>query len=91
VISCYLVSISASSYALTAFLLTTLGFFAGLFAVPLNALIQHRSDEDEKGRILATNNFYNTIGILAASGVLYLVHDVLHQSASRVMAVAATL
>ena len=50
-----------------------LGFSAGLFAVPLNALLQQRSGKEEKGQLIATNNFLNTIGIaLAAATPLVL-------------------
>ena len=35
------------------------GFFGGLFAVPLNALLQQKSGDEEKGRLMATNNFLN--------------------------------
>ncbi len=48
--------------------LALLGFSSGLFIVPLNAFLQQRSGDDEKGRLIATNNFLNMIGILLASG-----------------------
>ena len=56
---------------------------SGLFFVPLNAYLQQRSDTREKGRIIATNNFYNTIGMLLASGRAVALHDRLHLSADR--------
>jgi acyl-[acyl-carrier-protein]-phospholipid O-acyltransferase/long-chain-fatty-acid--[acyl-carrier-protein] ligase len=67
-----LVFASVSSYAAAAIALVALGLAGGFFAVPLNALIQQRPHDDEKGRVLATNNFINTVGILLASGVLML-------------------
>ena len=39
---------------------------SGLFIVPLYAYMQQRSDAREKGRVVATNNFYQTIGMLIA-------------------------
>src|SRR4029079_4985358 len=65
-----LLAYSGHSFALAAFALMLIGFSGGLFAVPLNALLQHRAGADEKGRLLATNNFLNMIGIAAASGAL---------------------
>ena len=50
---------SGHSFALAAVNLTLVGFFGGLFAVPLNALLQQRSGGQEKGRLMATNNFMN--------------------------------
>ena len=47
-----------------------LGVASGLFIVPLNAYLQQRSESREKGRIIATNNFYNTVGLLLASAAL---------------------
>ena len=44
--------------------LVLLGFSGGFFAVPLNALLQQRPADDEKGRVLATNNVLNTVGML---------------------------
>ncbi len=61
---------SGGSFALAAIDLTLVGFFGGLFAVPLNALLQQRSGDREKGRLMATNNFLNMVGILLASGAL---------------------
>ncbi len=58
---------SGDSFAGASVSLTLIGFSGGLFAVPLNAILQQRPDAAEKGRLLATNNFLNVIGILLAS------------------------
>jgi acyl-[acyl-carrier-protein]-phospholipid O-acyltransferase/long-chain-fatty-acid--[acyl-carrier-protein] ligase len=71
--------------------LVALGFMGGLFVVPLNAILQHRPRHDERGRILATANFVNTIGIMLASGVIWLLHQAMHLSAARVIGVSAIL
>jgi acyl-[acyl-carrier-protein]-phospholipid O-acyltransferase / long-chain-fatty-acid--[acyl-carrier-protein] ligase len=60
------------TFAFAATDLALVGFCGGLFAVPLNALLQQRSGEQEKGRLMATNNVLNMIGILLASGALTL-------------------
>ena len=64
-----LVAWAAPSYPHTALALVLLGFAAGLFAVPLNALLQQRSGKEEKGQLIATNNFLNTIGIALAAAL----------------------
>jgi hypothetical protein len=38
--------------------------------VPLNALLQQRSGDQEKGRLMATNNVLNMLAILLSSGAL---------------------
>jgi acyl-[acyl-carrier-protein]-phospholipid O-acyltransferase/long-chain-fatty-acid--[acyl-carrier-protein] ligase len=61
------------------------GFSAGLFVVPLNAFLQERADPALKGRILTTNNFANMLGVVAASGILWLLHDVLGWNAGVIL------
>ncbi len=76
---------STFSYPKTAAALMMLGVSCGLFIVPLNALLQQKSGADEKGRLIATNNFINTAGILAASGVLWILSDWLHIPADKII------
>jgi acyl-[acyl-carrier-protein]-phospholipid O-acyltransferase / long-chain-fatty-acid--[acyl-carrier-protein] ligase len=68
-----LVALSASSYTRTVVALVGLGFSAGMFAVPLNAYLQQNSGREEKGQLIATNNFMNTIGILLAAAIHWLL------------------
>jgi acyl-[acyl-carrier-protein]-phospholipid O-acyltransferase/long-chain-fatty-acid--[acyl-carrier-protein] ligase len=67
------VALSSQSYVFTCISLVLLGFSAGLFAVPLNALLQQRSGKEEKGQLIATNNFMNTIGIFLAAGIHWIL------------------
>ena len=53
-------------------LLFGLGFFAGFYVVPLNAVLQYRSPTDVKGGMIATNNFVCFAGMAAASGLFWL-------------------
>jgi acyl-[acyl-carrier-protein]-phospholipid O-acyltransferase / long-chain-fatty-acid--[acyl-carrier-protein] ligase len=48
-------------------LLLGLGISAGLFSVPLDAFLQHRSPPEQRGSILAAGNFLTFTGILFAS------------------------
>jgi len=50
-------------------LLSGLGFAGGFFIVPINALIQHRPREHEKGGVIALANFLSFVGVGAASAV----------------------
>jgi len=65
----------SSSYWTSMGLLSVVGFAGGLFIVPLNAWLQEEADPQEKGRVLATNNFVNMIGVIIASGMLWLFND----------------
>ena len=69
-----------SSFQMALVWLFGVGFAGGLFAVPLNAFLQEDAHADEKGRLIATNNFINMVGVICASGLLWVLHDVLRWS-----------
>jgi len=79
------------SYPVVCGTLTVLGFAGGLFAVPLNALIQQRPDEKEKGQVIATANLMTTIGVMVASGALWALGSVMHLSPERIILLAGIL
>ena len=47
--------------------LTCLGFFGGLYIVPLYALIQNRSHESRRSRIIAANNILNALFMVVSA------------------------
>ncbi len=63
-----------------------LGFLAGLFIVPLNALIQFNAGERELGRVLAAKNFILNWVMLAA--LIVTVVSALAQAGSHMIMVA---
>ncbi|MGB0033945.1 MAG: acyl-[ACP]--phospholipid O-acyltransferase [Candidatus Acidiferrales bacterium] len=60
--------------------LALLGFFGGFFAVPLNALIQHRPRPERKGGVIAAANLLSFVGVFAAAGGYFFFSSVLHQT-----------
>ncbi len=66
---------AGDSFLRAGLFMALLGFAGGLFIVPLNSLLQQRSDASERGRLIAANNFLNMFGVLAASGALYALND----------------
>jgi acyl-[acyl-carrier-protein]-phospholipid O-acyltransferase/long-chain-fatty-acid--[acyl-carrier-protein] ligase len=62
----------------SAVLLGALGFWAGFFAVPVNALIQHRPKEEDKGGIIAAANLLSFVGIALSAGVYYVFTAYIH-------------
>ena len=80
---------SGDSYAWAAVSMGFLGFAGGLFIVPLTSLLQQRSSAGERGRLIATNNFVNMLGVLLASGSLYLLADVLAFTPDRIIGIFA--
>ena len=75
--------------------LSSLGFFGGLYAVPLNALIQYRPRPGEKGGVIAAANLLSFIGVFLAAGVYFGFSSAAHLQpnqiflAGSVMTVAA--
>jgi MFS family permease len=47
--------------------LITIGFFSGFYMVPLYTLLQHRAPKKSKGELVATSNFINVTGAIAAT------------------------
>jgi acyl-[acyl-carrier-protein]-phospholipid O-acyltransferase/long-chain-fatty-acid--[acyl-carrier-protein] ligase len=78
-------------------LLAALGFSAGFFAVPVNALIQHRPNEKDKGGVIAAANLLSFVGIGGAAAVYYVFQHYWHFSppaiflSSSLATVAATI
>jgi acyl-[acyl-carrier-protein]-phospholipid O-acyltransferase/long-chain-fatty-acid--[acyl-carrier-protein] ligase len=75
-----LFSLAAAWVRLRVLDLGLLGFFGGLFVVPLGALIQHRPRPEQKGGVIAAVNLVSFIGIALASGAYYIFTDVFHQT-----------
>jgi acyl-[acyl-carrier-protein]-phospholipid O-acyltransferase / long-chain-fatty-acid--[acyl-carrier-protein] ligase len=64
--------------------LAALGFFGGFFAVPLNALIQHRPNPANKGGVIAAANLLSFVGVFFAAAAYYLFSTVFRQTPSGV-------
>lgn len=64
-------SIWTAAYLWACFLLFLLGVSAGLFEVPLNAYMQHRSPHEARGSVLAATNLLIYTGILLVSFMLF--------------------
>jgi acyl-[acyl-carrier-protein]-phospholipid O-acyltransferase/long-chain-fatty-acid--[acyl-carrier-protein] ligase len=58
--------------------LCLLGFFGGFYAVPLNALIQHRPKREEKGGVIAAANLLSFIGVFLAAGLYFVLSSWAH-------------
>src|SRR5262249_12759742 len=82
---------SRNSFTLAAVNLTLIGFFGGLFAGPPDALLQQRSRDAAKGRLMATNHFLNMVAIMIASGALALLSDRLRLAPDRILLVFGAL
>lgn len=75
-----------TNYGVALTTLAVIGFGGGLMAVPLNAYLQEEPAADEKGRMIATNNLMNSVAMMAAYGMLEVMHDLLHWSPRTIFA-----
>ena len=77
--------------------LCLLGFFGGFYAVPVNALIQHRPVPAHKGGVIAAANLLSFVGVFLAAGIYFAFSTAVHLGpgdmfmAGAVMTLAATL
>lgn len=77
-IGCLLLGVLPASIAVAAILIMFLGISGGLFIVPLQAFIQQQSPPDRRGEVIAASGVVGWLGVLFASGLLYLLAEVLH-------------
>ena len=70
-----LLAVAGGSYPLAVAAIVLMAVATGLFAVPLYAYVQKRSGSQEKGRIIATSNFFQTLAMILSTGLFWLFHD----------------
>jgi acyl-[acyl-carrier-protein]-phospholipid O-acyltransferase/long-chain-fatty-acid--[acyl-carrier-protein] ligase len=75
----------------SALLLGSLGFWAGFYAVPVNALIQHRPPEKDKGGIIAAANLLSFVGIALSACVYYIFTTFIHLDPRGVILAASVI
>jgi hypothetical protein len=68
-----------------------LGFFGGFYAVPLNALIQHRPDPARKGGVIAAANLISFVGVFAAAAVYFALAQGLRLRAGEIFLAGACM
>ncbi len=79
------------SFFLVAGGLIVLGLASGFFVVPINAIVQHRPESRNRGRVIAASYFFSFLGILTASGAYFLLSSAFGFSPSQVFAVGSAL
>jgi acyl-[acyl-carrier-protein]-phospholipid O-acyltransferase / long-chain-fatty-acid--[acyl-carrier-protein] ligase len=65
-----------------------LGLSAGLFDIPLEAFLQHRSPPAHIGQIMAALNFLVFTGVLLVSGLFYVLHELMNVTAGTIFLLA---
>jgi acyl-[acyl-carrier-protein]-phospholipid O-acyltransferase/long-chain-fatty-acid--[acyl-carrier-protein] ligase len=79
-----------TTFVTSAFFFFGLGFAAGFFDVPLATMVQQRSPEKSRGRVMATINMLTWLGVAAASPVGWTL-DAMGLGSRSVIVVAGVL
>jgi len=91
VICSYSLNVTSTHLFAVVPLVTLLGFFGGMFQIPLDSYIQLKSPNKFRGQIVAATNFLSFLGVLMASGLLFLLSEVFHLKAHRGFEVIGTI
>ena len=68
-----------------------LGVFGGFYAVPLNALIQHRPKREEKGGVIAAANLLSFVGVFLAAGFYFALSSLAHLAPGQIFLAGAVM
>lgn len=71
-------SLHSLSFAAVLAILAAVGFASGFFAVPINALIQHRPPDNQRGAVIAAANLLSFVGVFLASAAYFVMTRWLH-------------
>ncbi len=80
-ICCFLLDYWSDSIPAVLTFVLLVGFFGGIYLVPLDSYIQVTSPKSHRGQVVATTNFFGFLGVLLSAGTLYLINDILHLDA----------
>jgi MFS family permease len=67
IVATLVAAVTINFYAGLVVCLVLIGFCSGFYIVPLYTLLQHRAPKTSKGDLVATSNFFNVTGAIAAS------------------------
>ncbi len=86
-----LLALPALTFLKVAAGLGALGFFAGFYAVPVNAIMQHRPRKEDKAGVLAAQNLMSSACAFLAAGAYYLMQTVWPRDPSQIFFVTGVL
>jgi 1-acyl-sn-glycerol-3-phosphate acyltransferase len=75
--SCYTLDLFSDKLFVVVPMVMVLGFFGGMYQIPMDSYIQVTSPNTSRGQIVAATNFLSFFGVLLASGLLFFVADIL--------------
>jgi acyl-[acyl-carrier-protein]-phospholipid O-acyltransferase/long-chain-fatty-acid--[acyl-carrier-protein] ligase len=76
-VCCLALGLIGSSLRLTCVLIFLMGFSAGLYIVPVNALIQLKSPKYRRSEIIAASSFLGWLAMLGSSAVIWICTNII--------------
>lgn len=87
----FLLGMMPLQFGIVAGMLFGAGVFAGFYIVPLQALLQHLSPDDERGRFLGTANAMSFVAITVGSLIFKGVKEAFHLPSNQVFLLCGAL
>lgn len=91
VICCYMLDLFSDRLHVVIPLVMAVGMFGGMWQIPLDSYIQVASPQKSRGRVVAATNFLSFIGVLLASGLLYILEEIFSMGPDKGFTVVGTL
>ncbi len=73
IVGCVMAAFNLQNIAVLVAFIVLIGFSTGFYLVPLFTLLQHRAPKTSKGDMIATSNFINVTGAIAASALFFFL------------------
>ncbi len=90
-ISCYMIDFFSSNLLLVIPLVIVVGFFGGMYEIPLDSYVQVASPKKNRGQVVAATNFLSYCGVLCASATLYLTEELMGFGPDQGFAIIGTI
>ena len=90
-ITCFLIDLFSDSLMWVMPLVVIVGFFGGMYEIPLDSYVQVASPKKNRGQVVAATNFLSYCGVLCASGMLYFTEEVLRFSPNQGFTIMGTI
>lgn len=91
VASSYLLDFFSDQLSMVIPLVILLGFFGGMYQIPLDSYIQIASPNQSRGQMVAATNFLSFFGVLCASALIYLTFEVFGFNADKGFTIIGSL
>lgn len=90
-VSCFLIDLFSSNLMAVIPLVIVVGFFGGMYEIPLDSYVQVASPKKNRGQVVAATNFLSYCGVLCASMMLYLTEEVFGYSPDKGFTIMGTI